>query len=187
MADNGKRYSDLMVAGFGGQGALIIGRLIADTAMSLHYPHVSFFPNYGASARGGDTECTVILSDDEISSPALLNPQTSILMGKTPLIQEFEKRTQHGGIMMIDNSLVDEKLTRSDIRAYYIPATKTAADLGTSRVANFIFLGAYLEATKAVPVEDLMSFLEKKVGDKELLALDRRALDEGARLARENQ
>jgi 2-oxoglutarate ferredoxin oxidoreductase subunit gamma len=189
MSENGGRYTDLMVAGFGGQGALIIGRLIADTAMSL-YPHVSFFPNYGASARGGDTECTIILSDEEISSPALLNPMTAILMGKTPLIQEFEKRTQPGGIMMIDSSLVDEKLTRSDLRAYYIPATKAAADLGSNRVANFIFLGAYLEATKAVPVDDLMAFLEKKVGgggDNTLLALDRQAMDEGARLARENQ
>ena len=184
MSDNGKKYCDFMVAGFGGQGALIIGRLIADTAMSL-YKHVSFFPNYGASARGGDTECTVILSDEEIASPALLNPMTSILMGRTPLIQEFESRTQSGGIMMIDSSLVEEKLTRSDLRGLYIPATKTAADLGNSRVANFIFLGAYLEAAKTVPPQSLLSFLETKISDQELLDLDKRALDEGARLVRE--
>ena len=189
MADNGSKYCDLMVAGFGGQGALIIGRLIADTAMSL-YNHVSFFPNYGASARGGDTECTVILSDEEISSPCLLEPATALLMGKTPLIQEFERRTKSGGIMMLDSSLVDQKLTRTDLRAYYLPATKAAADLGNSRVANFVFLGAYLEAAKTVPVEALVSFLEKKIGagrDTALLDLDKRALAEGARLVREAQ
>jgi 2-oxoglutarate ferredoxin oxidoreductase subunit gamma len=110
-------------------------------------------------------------------------------MGKTPLIQEFESRVQPGGIMMIDSSLVEEKLTRPDIRAFYIPATKAAADLGSNRVANFIFLGAYLEVSKAVSPEELMDYLEKKVGgggDRELLDLDKRALDEGARLARES-
>jgi 2-oxoglutarate ferredoxin oxidoreductase subunit gamma len=76
MSEMDNRYNDFMVAGFGGQGALIVGRLVADTAMSL-YNHVSFFPNYGASARGGDTECTVILSDEVISSPAIMQPMTS--------------------------------------------------------------------------------------------------------------
>jgi 2-oxoglutarate ferredoxin oxidoreductase subunit gamma len=187
MAEKGKRYVDFMVAGFGGQGALIVGRMIADIGMDI-YPHVSFFPNYGASARGGDTECTVILSDEEISSPALLRPMTSILMGKTPLIQEFETRTQPGGIMMIDNSLVSEKISRTDLKAYYIPATKAATDLGSNRAANFVFMGAYLEATKAVPVEEVEALLEKKLGkDNELLDLDKRALREGARMAREQK
>jgi 2-oxoglutarate ferredoxin oxidoreductase subunit gamma len=186
MAEKGKRYVDFMVAGFGGQGALFIGRMIADAAMD-YYPHVSFFPNYGASARGGDTECTVILSDEEISSPALLRPMTSMLMGKTPLIQEFETRTQPNGIMMIDSSLVAEKIQRTDLRAFYLPATKTATDLGNNRAANFIFLGAYLEATKALPMDVIEKVIEDKMGRSDAGELNKKALREGARMAREQQ
>ena len=188
MDKGNSRYCDLMVAGFGGQGALIIGRVIADAAVPL-YKYVSFFPNYGPAARGGDTECTVILSDEVIRAPALLRPTTSILMGKSPHIAEFEKRTLPGGTMMIDSSLVEEKLTREDLKVYYIPATQAAADLGSNRVANFIFLGAYLEIAKTVPWNSVVSFLEERVGsgrDTELLDLDRRAMEAGAQLIRES-
>lgn len=183
MSMNDKPYFELTIAGLGGQGALTIGRLLAEAGMST-YKHVSYFPNYGASMRGGESECTIILSNDAISAPLMLEPTSVILMGAAPLA-EFEKRIRPGGILFIDSSLVSRKVTREDLRVIYLPAVKSATDMGSNQVANFIFLGAYLEATKAVSVEVIEQALEKKLGGgrrEALLALDKQALREGMRM-----
>lgn len=184
--DNNNSYFELTIAGLGGQGALTIGRLLAEAGMS-QYKYVSYFPNYGASMRGGESECTIVLSNDEISAPAILNPVSVILMGAAPL-QEFEKRVRPGGMIMLDSSLVTRKVEREDLQVVYLPATKAARDLGSNQVANFIFLGAYLEVTKAVPLELVEQALEKKLGGgrrEALLALDKQALKQGMRLVSE--
>lgn len=178
-------YFELTIAGRGGQGALIIGRLLAEAGMSI-YRYVTYFPNYGAAMRGGESECTVILSHREITSPAVLQPSAVILLGQTTL-GEFEKRVKSNGLMMLDSSLVTQKVARNDLKVSYLPATKTAADLGNIRAANFVFLGAYLEATKAMPLETCEEALERKIGGKgkeTLLYIDKQALRKGAELTR---
>ena len=179
-------YFELTIAGRGGQGALIIGRLLAEAGMSI-YRYVTYFPNYGAAMRGGESECTVILSHREITSPAVLQPSAVILLGQTTL-GEFEKRVRSNGLMMLDSSLVTQNVARDDLEVSYLPATKTAADLGNSRAANFVFLGAYLEATKAMPLPICEEALERKMagkGSATLLYIDKQALRKGAELTKE--
>ncbi len=186
--EKGMDYFALTIAGLGGQGALVIGRLLAEAGMSK-YNHVSYFPNYSAAMRGGESECTIILSNEEISSPAWLEPSSLILMGPAPL-EEFEQRAKPGGLVMIDSSLVTKQVSRKDVEVFYIPASKTATELGDSRVANFVFLGAYLKATEAVSLELIEEALEKRLAGGKwdaLLSLDKRALREGARLVERRQ
>jgi 2-oxoglutarate ferredoxin oxidoreductase subunit gamma len=174
---------ELMVAGIGGQGLLTTGWLLVEAAMSK-YRHVLFFPNYGPFMRGGDSECTIILSDDEIGSPAIYNPTAAIVMGSESFTQ-LEKRLKPGGTIFIDSSLISAKVSREDLKAFYIPATKLAVELGGKQVANLILLGAYLEATKVLPLEAIEVELEKKLMGKRgetLLSLDKQALREGAKL-----
>ena len=181
-------YFELMIAGIGGQGALIIGRLLADAGMQK-YTYVSYFPSYAMTMRGGGSQCTVILSINEISAPAVLEPSSVILMDPSAL-DEFGKRIKSGGLLILDSSLVTQKVAREDLRVIYLPATRIATGLGNAQVANFILLGAYLEATKAVPMELCESALDKKIAsgkDKSLLLFDSQALREGARLISEGK
>jgi 2-oxoglutarate ferredoxin oxidoreductase subunit gamma len=178
-------YHEVAISGIGGQGALTIGRLLAESA-ATRYPHVSYFPNYGASMRGGDTECTVILSQQPIGAPAMLRPRAAIIMGDLPL-EEYRDRVVSGGLLLVDSSLISGKVDREDLTVLYIPASDTAIGMGNRQVANLVLLGAYLEATGAVPVEAVEAALEQRLsgGRREgLLELNRRALEEGARLAR---
>lgn len=178
-------YFEVAISGIGGQGALTIGRLLAEAGAS-QYPYASYFPNYGASMRGGDTECTVILSDQPIGSPAMLRPTAVIIMGDLPL-EEYRDRVAAGGLMVVDSSLLPGKVGRDDLAVLSIPATETAIGLGNRQVANLVMLGAYVEATGAVPLKAVEAALEQRLagGRREgLLELNRRALEAGARLAR---
>lgn len=162
---------------------MLFGRLLAEAALS-RYRNVLYFPNYGGLVRGGASECTVVLSDEEISSPVVLEPEVAIAMSSASL-KDFEKRVKPGGMLFYDSSVISDKVTRQDIKVFGIPATKAAVELGDSRVANLLFLGAYLKATGALPVELVEKALEKKLagGRREaLLALDKEALRKGASL-----
>jgi len=184
MGDKG--YFEVTIAGLGGQGALIIGQLLAEAAAS-RYRNISYFPNYAAAMRGGDSECTIILSDAEISTPAMLRPGTAIVMSAGSL-QEFEKRVQPGGIVVIDGSLMGGKLKRDDLTVYELPATEAAIKLGNRQVANFILLGGWIEATAAVPLELVEEAVERRLAGgkyESLLGLNKQALREGARLVAE--
>lgn len=181
-----KRRFELIVGGLGGQGALLIGRLLVEAGMS-HYPHVLFFPNYGFLIRGGVSECTVLLSDDRITSPAILRPAAAIVMGPAAL-EAYESRIKPGGLMLVDSSAVSAKVSRQDLRVIYIPANQRAAELGGIQVANLIFLGAYLEMTKALPLEAIEDALTRRLARtrrESLLPLNKAALREGAKLAGE--
>ena len=188
MEESGTNYFELTIAGLGGQGALLIGQLLADAGMSK-YEDVSYFANYGGAMRGGESECTVILSQAEISTPIKLEPSAVILMGPAPL-EEFENRIKSGGMMMLDSSLMPMKVSREDLDVYYIPATKIATYLGDSRAANFVLLGASLQITKAASLELIEKMLEERLeGEKweALLSLDKQALRAGAEVSIEGR
>ena len=176
-----KPQFQVMITGLGGQGALLFGQLLTE-AGQLEYKNVGFFPQYATIVRGGESECTVTLSDEEIDSLLTLEPQAAVVMA-SPKLKVFEKRVKSGGLLLVDSSVVSEKVEREDVKVFYIPAAKVAADLGDSRVANLVFLGAYLEATKVVPLEMIEEVLEKRLKDREaLLLLNKRALREGSSL-----
>lgn len=178
-------YHEVAIAGIGGQGALTIGRLLAEAAYE-RYRYVSYFPNYGASMRGGDTECTVIMSHQPIGSPAMLRPREAIIMGEMPM-QEYRDRVAPDGLMVVDSSLLPGKVDRQDLTVLYVPASDAAIGLGNRQVANLVLLGAYVETTGAVSLEDVEAALEQRLtGSRRegLLGLNKQALEEGARLAR---
>lgn len=178
-----KRQHQVMIAGTGGRGILMVGRLLAEAGMT-RYQHVSYFPNYGAAMRGGDSEVTVILADNEISSPAIFNPEVAMVMDLS-FFKPMAARVKPEGMLLVDSSVVSAKVKRKDITAYYLPVTQKALDMGNVQVANIILLGAYLEATGVVPIEVVEQALEKRMlGTRRevLLSVDKQALKEGAKL-----
>jgi 2-oxoglutarate ferredoxin oxidoreductase subunit gamma len=173
---------EVTITGLGGQGALLFGQLLAEAGISK-YKNVAFFPQYATIMRGGESECTVTLSDDEIDSLLVLEPQAAVVMSRLRL-KVYEKRVKSGGLMLVDSTVIPDKVERKDVKVYYIPVTKVSGDLGDRPVANLVFLGAYLEATKAVPMKAIEEVLEKKFkgGKEAFLSLNKKALQEGARL-----
>jgi len=176
-------YHELMIAGTGGRGILLIGRLLARAGM-YKYKHVSFFPNYGPAMRGGESECTVILSDNFVGSPVILNPAHVIVMASS-MLTLMEKRVKPGGFLILDSSVIPAKVARDDITIYYIPATEKAVSLGDNQAANMVLLGAYVEASKALT----LNFVEKALEDRlqgeskrSILSSNKKALNEGAKL-----
>jgi 2-oxoglutarate ferredoxin oxidoreductase subunit gamma len=183
MAKKEANKIDVMVAGMGGQGLLTTGRLLAEAAMS-QYKHVLYFPNYGPMMRGGESECTITLSDEEIGSPAIYNPSAAIVMGPEALTQ-LENRIKPGGFLFVDSSVIPTKVNRKDLKVFYVPATGLAMELGGKQVANLILLGAFIEETKALPLKLVEAAIEKRLkgsrGER-LLQLNKKALQEGAKL-----
>ena len=176
-----KEQFEMMVVGLGGFGALMIGKLFAEAATSK-YKHVTYLGTYGPLVRMGDSECTVILSQDEIGSPLVLQPQAMIVMGPVPLAS-FQKRLRQGSTILVDSSFMTDKLPIEDASVFYIPASSMAQELGDTRVANLVFLGAYLEVSKTASIELVEDLLEKKLrgGKREgLLPLNKKAMRKGA-------
>jgi len=177
------RKHRLVIAGSGGRGILMMGKLLAEAGASM-YKHVTYFPSYSAEMRGGDSEATVILSDEDIRFQAVLNPEEVIVMA-LPFLKPMEARIKPGGIMIVDNSVIPNKVERDDITVHYLPATRKALEVGNTQVANLVVLGSYLEATGVMPLEAIEQALDKRMlGTKReaLLSLNKEALRAGARL-----
>ncbi len=174
-----KRY-ELVITGVGGTGVLTIGRMLMQAGTS-QYKHVSYWPHYGSLVRGGDSECTVILSDEVISSPLVLHPEVAIVMG-LPQLKPLEARMKSGGVMIVDSSSVPEKVARTDLKAFYVPATRVATEMGSKQVANLIMLGACLEVTHPLPLEVIEKAMEQRFGKSPRMAMNLKALREGSRL-----
>lgn len=137
--------SDILLAGFGGQGILFAGKQIALAGMRQG-KNVSWLPSYGPEMRGGTCNCSVIVEDEPIGSPLVTKPDI-LLAFNTPSFDKFESRVVEGGALFADSSLVAKKSQRTDIRAYYIPATKLANENGLSGFANVIMLGYIVKKT----------------------------------------
>ena len=178
-----KKGFQLMIAGLGGQGALFVGRLLTEAALTT-YKNASFLPNYGSQMRLGPSECTVTVSDGMVSSPVVLAPNVVILMTASAMMN-FEPKIAPGGLLVVDSSLVKTKSERKDLKTVYIPATDMAIKMGNTGGANLILLGAYLEISKALPLEALEAALDKRMAGgrrAHLLELNKSALREGAKL-----
>ena len=167
-------------AGFGGQGVLLIGKLVAYAGMD-EGRNVSWLPSYGPEMRGGTANCSVVVSDDPIASPVLSMADCVIAMN-TPSLDKFEANVLPGGKLFINSSIIDKKATRTDIGVYYVPCNDIADQLGNPKVLNMAMLGAYLEATKVVGVESVLQALLHSLGEKKahLIPLNRQAIEMGA-------
>lgn len=173
---------DIVIAGFGGQGVMLLGQLITEAGLREN-KKVTWLPSYGPEMRGGTANCSVVVSDTEIGSPIVINPSAAIVMN----IQSFEKfapMVKEGGILFINSSLIDNVCERTDIIQHRIPANDLAEKIGSSRVANMIMLGAFLKATGAVEFETIVQALKDTLPPhrQNLMPLNEEALKTGANL-----
>lgn len=169
-----------LFAGFGGQGVLLMGQLLAYAGM-LEDKFVSWLPSYGPEMRGGTANCSVNISDEPIGSP-VVSKATAVVAMNRPSLDKFESYVQPGGMLFINSSIIDRKAERTDIDVYYVPCNEIAEELGNSRVANMIMLGAYIAKTKCVDIEHVLDALLHKLGEKKanLIPVNREALLKGA-------
>ena len=138
----------MFFAGSGGQGIMLMGQMVASAAI-LEDKSTTFFPSYGPEMRGGTANCTVIVSDKPISSPLIFESDCVVAMN-LPSMLKFEPTLKAGGILLLNKSLIHQDAKRSDIRVHEIPVSDLAVELGDSRVANMIMLGAFVRMSKIV-------------------------------------
>ncbi len=153
-------YQDVIIAGFGGQGVMLIGNLLAYAGMAQGL-NVTYIPVYGPEMRGGTANCTVVLSEDDIGSPIILRPLSLIIMNR-PSLDKFQPRLQDNGVQIINSSLVDPALAEKDrVKTVAVPANEIADSLGNTRMANMVALGAFVQATGALPLDIVIQSLDK--------------------------
>ena len=150
---------NIVITGFGGQGILFAGKILAYAAL-MKGKELSWLPSYGPEMRGGTANCHVIISDEPVGSPIIQNPDILISMNK-PSLDKFENRVAKDGYIIIDSTLIDRKATRDDVNAVYVEATKLAADAGRNSLANMVMLGALLKATGIFTLEEIKAGVEK--------------------------
>jgi len=179
-----KRYIDVIMAGFGGQGVLLIGNLLAYAGMNEKL-NVTYIPVYGVEMRGGTANCTVVLSEDEIGSPIINAPKSLIVMNR-PSLDKFQPKLADGGIQIVNSSLVDPKLVEKGgrIRTVLVPANELAETVGNARAVNTIMLGAYVAATGMVKLSTVEECLSAVMPAK-IVPLNVTALRAGAAYALE--
>ncbi len=175
-------YQDVMIAGFGGQGVLVAGKLLAYAGM-LEGRYVTWFPSYGAEIRGGTANCTVIISSTEIGSPVVQHPSAMLIFNEASFIK-FEKRIKEGGRLFLNTSLVHSPSSRHDIARIGIRANDIAEDLGDNRISNMVMLGAFLKKTGVVTMESVLAALKQVLPPRRhsLIPLNENALERGAAL-----
>ncbi len=171
------RNPRVKIAGFGGQGILFLGRLLAEGGMREGY-FVSWLPSYGPEMRGGTAHCHVVLSTEPIASPLVSRPTVLIAMNR-PSLERFEPEVVPGGMILYDASLISTPPRRTDVEALPVPATRLADQLGSARAANMVMLGAYLKRTRVLRLESLLDSLSALVDNASLLELNRRSLRAG--------
>jgi 2-oxoglutarate ferredoxin oxidoreductase subunit gamma len=174
---------EIVAAGFGGQGIMLLGKLIASAGM-LEGREVTYIPSYGAEVRGGTAHCMVIVSDREIASPLVSAPDSALVMNH-PSLTKFEPRLRPGGLLVVNVSLMLGPPARTDVEIVPIAATETADELGAIQVANMVMLGAYLARRPIVKPETIVEVLRRVLPKRRhhLIGINEQALVRGAHLA----
>lgn len=174
----------LKIAGFGGQGVLTAGVILAACAMDQNL-HVSWIPSYGPEMRGGTANCSVILSNKRIGSPLTTSPNVLIAMNG-PSLDAFEDTVTKDGLIIINSSIIDRKVRRDDVEVLYIPLTEMASNLGLTAVANMVCIGAYLEYTKIMNYTVVFDAIKKMLKKKKFVDVNTKAVETGVKFVREN-
>lgn len=169
-----------LFAGFGGQGVMFAGQLLAFAGMYEDL-EVTWIPSYGPEMRGGTAHCFVMLSARPIGSPAVKYPDIAVVFNN-PSFDKYEPLTAAGGLLVANSSLVKRESQRTDIMTLYIPASETADELGNTRLANVVLLGAVLAAHPVVSMESVRQALADHLPDhrRDMLSLNYAALEKGA-------
>jgi len=176
---------EIIISGFGGQGALFAGQLLAYAAME-EGRHVTWLPSYGPEMRGGTAHCTVIVSDEEIGSPVVHRPSAAVVLNN-PSMEKYQKLVKEQGYLLINRSLINIPATRADIHAVDVPASDEAAALGNPKLLNVVMMGALIACTEVVTLDALEGALASHLPERhrQLLDLNKTALRRGIELARQ--
>jgi 2-oxoisovalerate ferredoxin oxidoreductase beta subunit len=167
----------LKIAGFGGQGILLMGQLLAEMGLREHM-EVSWLPSYGPEMRSGSAHCHVTLSHDRIGSPLISQPEVLIAMNELSL-HKFAPSVASGGLILYNNAKLPEGFSAPQARVVCVPVSEIADQLGSAKVANVVMLGALLEETECLPAESAITVLEATVKNPKMLELDRQAIAAG--------
>ncbi len=180
-------YHDVFIAGAGGQGILLVGNIIAEVAMN-EGREVTFLPSYGVEMRGGNANCTVVISDQPIGSPSINTPQAIIVMTKKARML-YEPKVIPGGLLIINGSLIPkEDVTRTDVELLAPPLNEIAQELGNARLANMIALGLYVGKTGAISPDSLAAGMEGALSERSrrFIPQNMKAIEKGIELAKAN-
>lgn len=174
--------SEIMFAGFGGQGIMLMGQILAQAALS-EGKEVVWIPSYGPEMRGGTAYCTVVISDRQIGSPVIKNPMHLVAMNR-PSLEKFAGTVKPKGIILINSSIIPVESGRDDVDQIKIEATGIANELGNVRVANILALSAFVARSKIVEFSSAQEAVKKKLAKKQkLIPLNLDAMERGKALA----
>ncbi|MDL2257432.1 2-oxoacid:acceptor oxidoreductase family protein [Bacteroidales bacterium OttesenSCG-928-I14] len=176
---------EIIIAGFGGQGVLSMGKILAYAGL-MEDKEVTWFPSYGPEQRGGTANVAVIISDERISSPVLNEYDIAIVLNQ-PSLEKFEKTVKPGGILIYDRYGINTPPTRKDIRIFEVDAMNTASAEGMSKVFNMIILGGVLKTAPMVKLESVMAGLKKSLPERhhKLLPMNEKAILKGMEIIKE--
>lgn len=161
---------EIISAGFGGQGVLFIGKILATAGMN-EGKEVSWIPSYGPEMRGGTANCSVVVSDERIGAPVVTHPDIVIALNR-PSMEKFEETLKEGQILLYNKSLIDIEPSRKDISSYAVNASDIADNLGNVKLANVVALGALLKKVPVVKKESVVEALKQTLTGKKAALLD---------------
>lgn len=171
-------YEKIICAGFGGQGIMLMGKLLAEAGMKEGY-NVTWLPSYGAEVRGGTAHSMVHISRERIASPTVSEPTTCIVMNKPSLVK-FMGKIKKGGLLIVNTSMADKILEKKSIRIAAIPLTTLAVDLGNVKVANMIAVGAFIKLKKILSLETVLKGLDSVLASKkDIVSINKKAVKLG--------
>ena len=174
--------SEIQFAGFGGQGIMLMGQILAQAAMN-EGSEVVWIPSYGPEMRGGTAYCTVVISDRLIGSPIIRNPQHLVAMNR-PSLEKFAPTVKPNGIIFVNSSIISIESGRNDVVEIRVPIIEIAKDLGNVKAANIVALSAFVTRSEVVNLESLKAAVKAKFAQKEkLIPLNMKALEEGRKAA----
>jgi len=174
--------NEIQFAGFGGQGIMLMGQIMAQAAMDQGF-EVVWIPSYGPEMRGGTAYCTVVISDRPIGSPIIRNPKHLVAMNR-PSLEKFAPAVKSGGIIFINSSIISIDAGRDDVDVLKVPIIEIAKELGNVKAANIVALAAFVSRSQVVDFERLRESVKVKFASKEkLIPLNMKALEEGQKAA----
>lgn len=177
-------YKELIAAGFGGQGVMVLGQLVAYGGIE-DGRNVTWIPSYGPEMRGGTANCSTVVSDEPVGSPVISMCNVVVILNQ-PSLAKFEHAARKGGILIYNSDLVKYDNPRTDVRVIGIPAQKIATELGSDKVANVVLLGAVVEASGIISKKSAVHVVEEKLGKRkpQFLPMNLKALDRGMEAAK---
>ena len=178
-------YEELTIAGYGGQGVILLGKLLAHAAMHEGL-EVTYMPAYGAEVRGGAASCMIVMAREPIGAPVVANPNSLITLNKASC-DKLAERVSSGGVIVMNSSMIDKEPERTDVTIVAVPAEQIAGELGNPRAANMVALGAYLQCRDVLPVEAVAKRLSKVLAPRyhDTIELNTEAMRQGMQFVRE--